>query len=93
MFINDIVEEVGCNIKIYADDTKICRTINGEADQLVFQQDIKKLLEWSEVWQLTFHPDKCHVLHLGKTGDTQHQYYMGDRMLATNMLKKIWEFH
>ena len=29
------------------------------------QQDINKLGNWSDKWQLVFHPDKCKTLHLG----------------------------
>ena len=43
-------------------------------DQL--QQNIDPMFEWSQVWELTFHPVKCHVLHLGSQNIKQ-QYTMG----------------
>ena len=38
------------------------------------QEDIKKLEQWTEKWLLRFHPDKCHVLSLGKIENTQYTH-------------------
>ena len=38
------------------------------------QEDIKKLEHWTEKWLLKFHPDKCHVLSLGKIENTQYTH-------------------
>ena len=43
------------------------KEIKAKNDALYLQHDIDKLSEWSERWLLKFHPDKCHVLTLGKT--------------------------
>ena len=40
------------------------------------QEEIDALYHWSQVWQLVFHPDKCHILHIGKKSLNQ-EYYMG----------------
>ena len=36
------------------------------------QSDINALEDWSNTWLLRFHPDKCHVLSLGKFENIQH---------------------
>ena len=36
-------------------------------DSANFQEDINKLHAWSTKWQLLFHPDKCKVVHIGRT--------------------------
>ena len=51
---------------MFADDTKIFRQINSQADALELQSDLRKLEQWSEKWDLRFNADKCHVLTLGK---------------------------
>ena len=77
IFINDLPEVVDCLVKLYADDTKIYQIINNTDDAERFQQNIKQLWKWSIEWQLKFHPDKCHILHLGKTNGNHH-YYTGE---------------
>ena len=59
---------------MYADDTKIFRQISSQRDANALQLDIQKLEEWTEKWLLRFHPDKCHVLSLGKIENTMHTH-------------------
>ena len=64
LFINDITDNIspGTEIALYADDTKIWRTIHGYADQQLLQNDINTLYSWSINNKMNFHPDKCKVL-------------------------------
>ena len=39
------------------------------------QQDINKLLDWSETWQMKFNINKCKVMHIGRHNSEQ-KYYM-----------------
>ena len=45
---------------LYADDSKIFRSIDTPADQLSFQQDLDSLHEWSEVNEMEFNIKKCN---------------------------------
>ena len=64
LFINDMQNCIGplTSIALYADDTKIWRTINNYSDHIVLQRDIIKLHKWSIANKMTFHPNKCKVL-------------------------------
>ena len=64
LFINDLSDNIsqGTNIALYADDTKIWRTIECEDDQNVLQRDITSLHMWSIKNKMVFHPQKCKVL-------------------------------
>ena len=64
LFINDITDNIspGTEIALYADDTKIWRTIHGYADQQLLQNDINTVYSWSINNKMNFHPDKCKVL-------------------------------
>ena len=62
---------------MYADDTKIYRIVNSVEQAKILQDEIDALYNWTQVWQLLFHPDKCHVLHIGYKTINQ-DYYMGD---------------
>ena len=51
------------NIYIYkvlkfADDIKVFRKIKSDADRQHLQDDLNKLIEWSEKWQMLFNPHR-----------------------------------
>ena len=61
IYINDLPEVIDKEsyLFLFADDTKVFRTINSQLDSDILQRDIKSLDDWSKKWLLTFHPDKC----------------------------------
>ena len=59
VYINDLPEEVESEIFLFADDTKIFRTIYTQEDKNILQNDLMKLYQWSNKWLLKFHPAKC----------------------------------
>jgi len=65
---------------LFADDTKILRRICSEDDARLLQADIDALEAWSRKWLLRFHPDKCHVLTIGKFENIKHteRYKLGN---------------
>ena len=63
---------------MFADDTKLFRTIKTNDDQCILQDDLEELTAWSTKWLLTFHPDKCKVMHLGKPLEEQFKYTLHD---------------
>ena len=72
IFINDLPDCVSSSCKIFADDTKI---YGPSTDSKSIQEDLYKLMEWSELWQLKFNTSKCSVLHYGKNNVTT-DYFM-----------------
>ena len=87
LYINDLPDTVKCGIKLYADDTKIYQKVNNGEDAKEFQENIDELYKWSLEWQLLFHPDKCHVVHFGKS-NIEQSYHMGDVQLDTTEEEK-----
>src|SRR6202142_2140767 len=65
IFINDLDDGIKNVINKFADDTKLMgltRTleqING------VREDLKKLDDWTVLWQMKFNVDKCKVMYLG----------------------------
>lgn len=49
----------------YADDTKTGRAIKTIKDIKCLQDDIQKLVNWTEKWGLKFNASKCKSLHIG----------------------------
>lgn len=75
LYINDLPDGIQSHIKLFADDTKIYGEANEQVGCNRLQEDISKLVNWSDKWQLKFHPDKCQVMRIGK-GHREFQYTM-----------------
>ena len=77
---------------LFADDTKIYSRIRNEVDIYQLQQDIDKLLRWSERWQMPFNISKCKNLHIGRTNHN-HVYSMaGYSIEQTVEERETWEY-
>lgn len=72
IYINDIMDDIDSDCLLYADDTKLFRSITSDADAKALQRDLTALEEWSKKWLLRFHPGKCHVLTLGRFENIRH---------------------
>ena len=46
------------------------------------QEDINKLVEWANRWQMSFNVDKCSVMHIGHN-NMQSNYSMSNQQLPT----------
>ena len=76
VYINDLPETVQSNIAIFADDTKLYRSIISPDDSTILQSDLDLLVEWCKVWQMNFNFSKCKHLPLGRNSPPR-QYTMG----------------
>ena len=74
IYINDLPDTLSSNTFLFADDTKVFRKITSKEDALALQADLAALQLWSDKWLLRFHPDKCHVLTLGKLEDIKYTF-------------------
>ena len=67
VYINDLPDEVTSNIILFADDTKVYRTITTTEDCRQLQSDLNNLQTWAKKWQMKFHPDKCSYAYRLRT--------------------------
>ncbi len=91
LFINDLPEGLspGTHLALYADDTKIWRTIHSDFDHDLLQKDIEHLNTWALSNKMNFHPQKCKVVSvarsppplLGVLPFIQYFYSLGDSPL------------
>jgi len=65
IFVNDLLEWIKTNIRMFADDTKILTKIVTEEDVAKLQEDLNSLCEWSKKSLLQFNPQKYVVMHIG----------------------------
>ena len=71
----------------FADDTKLFRKANEIGDKQKLQDDIDKLVKWSETWQMLFNFGKCKYLHTGP-GNTGLNFAMGGTILSKTVKEK-----
>ena len=87
VYIDDLEEGVTCNIFKFADDTKLLRKTKEIGDKQKLQDDIDKLVRWSEKGQMLFNFGKCKCLHTGP-GNTGMNYEMGGTILSKTVKEK-----
>ena len=58
-----------------------------QIDRQHLQDDLNKLIEWSEKWQMLFNFGKCKCLHTGHGNEDAH-YTMGGTVLNTTLKEK-----
>ena len=87
-YINDLPDNVKCcQVKIFADDTKINSPSKCQAQHI--QNDIESLKNCSKTWQLPFNSDKCSVLHLGSSNKRNGLYMPDDLTQTDTMIKSV----
>ena len=77
---NDLEEGVTGKILKFADDTKRFRKVKEIGDKQNLQEDIDKIVKWSEKCQMLFNFGKRKCLHTGP-GNTGMNYEMGGTIL------------
>ena len=89
LYVNDLPDSLHCGVKIFADDSKLYRTVRLPVDSLALQDDLNAAANWADDWQLRFNADKCKVMHIG-TANRQHKYCMnGSPLEAVGMEKDL----
>ena len=87
LFINDLPDMIASTAKIFADDTKLFRTVTSDHDYNTLQEDLYKLSEWATKWNMQFNYEKCKVLHLGNTNQ-RLSYKMDNIVLEQTSAEK-----
>ena len=80
IFINDIESNIVSTLSKFADDCKITSKVTNDDDTECVQEDVESLGEWSDKWQLIFHPDKCKTLHLGYNNRKKEYSLKGNKL-------------
>ena len=81
-YINDIPGTVtSSEIKLFADDSFLFRTINNQHDSDLLQRDLTTLEDWENKWQMSFN-QKMHY----------HQNSTEKQTGETNKLQTAWTY-
>ena len=58
VYINDIADNVRCDIKLFADDTSIFSVVRNDRSSEELNRDLERLRFWSWQWKMHFNADK-----------------------------------
>ena len=67
VFINDIVNDIGSNIRLFADDTSVYIIVDNPLRSAeLLNADLEKISLWANTWLVTFNPAKTESLLISR---------------------------
>jgi len=63
IFINNFDKDINGTVLKFADDSKLFVKANCVVNCKRIQDDLDKLKQWSDLWQMQFNVDKCKAIH------------------------------
>ena len=66
-YINDLPTRVKSQVRLFADDCLLYRSIASVTDALQLQEDLTALEIWAEEWKMHFNPTKCYVMRMHRS--------------------------
>jgi hypothetical protein len=87
IYINDIDDQLLSKVEKFADDTKMGKGVSTVEGVQQLEEDLLKLGNWANDWQMSFNTDKCSVIHLG-SDNPKHQYSLCGSVLRESTIER-----
>ena len=83
LFINDLpsVVDPRTEVRLFADDCLIYRSIETTQDQIQFQEDLDALHRWGQSWGMRFNATKCNIMTITNKEDPLTKFYQLDNTI------------
>ena len=82
-----MADDISSKVLKFADDTTVFRKVTNDKYKQSLQDDLDKLVKWSEKWQMLLNFGKCKCVHIGH-GNMDEEYKMGDAVLGRTTHEK-----
>jgi hypothetical protein len=89
IFINDIDLGIKNRILKFADDTKIFGKVGTDKEIASLRDDLQRLFDWSESWQMQFNIEKCKIMHIGSKNKQAKYTIEGKELASTDEEKDL----
>ena len=87
--IDDLEDCVASNILQFADDTTIFRRVQTRQECRTLQEDLNRLVQSAEKWQMIFNQSKCKCFHIGRANGKEPYEMDNTVLLKTSKVKDI----
>ena len=87
LYINDVVDVLSSSVKVklFADDVKLYTSVQTISENFKMQENLNKLSEWANTWQLKIANSKCNFINIGNSANCANFTYNINNSLIKNM--------
>ena len=92
IYVSDISDDVSSNVILFADDTKLYSRVERQEDCHTLQEDINKLVNWSEKWLMRVQHRKMQSSTLWTQQHTTALFYERFKIINNKRRERFRSF-